>query len=127
MHYIAGDSPAASNSFGLPACFQDFSLTGTPNCALNPDTTTDCLLQVQFTPATPGPRSAPLTVTSIGATAHFGLNGQGLGPGGAIDPAMLNSIGQNLAPQGVAGSSRLESYCAPGGSKQLSLIHVWAS
>ena len=120
MHYVAGDSPAASNAFGLPSSFTDFSLAGAPNCTLNTDTTTDCLLQLQFAPVTPGARSAPLTVSSTaGSVAHFGLGGQGLGAGGAIDPAQLGTIGENLSPQGVAVDSGGNVYVADGNSKQV--------
>ena len=73
MHFIAGDSPAATNALAYTS--SEWQLT-TPTCTTNSDTTVDCLISSSFTPAVPGARSTPLAVNSSdGNTAFLALTG----------------------------------------------------
>ncbi len=100
LHFTAGDTLAAGN--GLAFTSSEWSL-GTPACAANADTTSDCLLTSGFTPAVPGARSTPLTVnSSLGNTANLALTGTGLGAGSTLDPASQISFGANLQVAGLA-------------------------
>jgi sugar lactone lactonase YvrE len=84
VHFGQGDT-AASNT--VPSGFTEF-VPGTPSCTTNTDTTTDCVLQVTFTPAQAGVRTAPLVVTATpsGQVSSFALTGTGLAPALAVDP-----------------------------------------
>ncbi|MGO9230320.1 MAG: Ig-like domain repeat protein, partial [Bryobacteraceae bacterium] len=102
VHFIVGDTPVSAGAFGLPSGQADFAATPTLPCTLQVDTTTDCLVSLQFSPMVPGVRSAPLTITStLGSVASIGLTGIGSGAGGAIDPATQLTIGSSLTPRGV--------------------------
>jgi hypothetical protein len=74
VHFGVGDGPAA-NAYTLTAGASNFVL-GTPNCTLNTDKTTDCVLPVQATPSIPGAFTGTLTVTGTsGLTSSFALGG----------------------------------------------------
>jgi sugar lactone lactonase YvrE len=100
IHFIPGDAPASSNALAYSST--EWTL-GTPVCTTNADTTTDCLLTSSFTPAVPGARSTPLTVSSsLGNTANLALTGTGLGAGSTLDPATHLSFGASLQVAGLA-------------------------
>ena len=103
VHFIVGDTPVSSGTFTLPFGQADFAAIPTLPCTSQPDTTTDCLVSLQFSPVVPGERMVPLTIAStLGSVAYIGLTGIGNGAGGAIDPATQLSIGSSLTPLGVA-------------------------
>ncbi|MGA9667657.1 MAG: Ig-like domain repeat protein [Terracidiphilus sp.] len=117
LHFISGDGPASTNALALTST--EWSL-GTPACTSNSDSTTDCLLTSSFTPAVPGARSAPLTVSSsAGNPANLALTGTGLGAGSTLDPANQSSFGANLQVTGIATDNTGNVYVADSVSKQL--------
>jgi sugar lactone lactonase YvrE len=117
LHFIAGDSLAATN--GLAFSSPEWSLS-TPACTVNLDSTTDCLLSSSFTPAIPGARSTPLAVhSSLGNTAALALTGTGLGAGATLDPASQTSFGSGLAVAGLATDNAGNVYVSDSNSKQL--------
>jgi sugar lactone lactonase YvrE len=117
IHFIAGDAPASTNALSFAST--EWSL-GTPACATNADTTTDCLVTSTFTPAVPGARSTPLAVnSSLGNTANLALTGTGLGAGTTLDPASQISFGANLQVVGLATDTAGNVYVADANSKSL--------
>ena len=117
VHFGASDGPASSNSLAFIST--EWSL-GTPSCVANADTTTDCLLSSSFTPAVPGARFTPLTVSSsLGNTANLALSGIGLGAGSTLDPASQISFGTNLQVAGLATDTAGNVYVSDTTSKQL--------
>jgi sugar lactone lactonase YvrE len=117
IHFTAGDNQAASNAFAYTST--EWSL-GTPSCTTNADTTTDCLVTSSFTPAVPGARSTPLTVTSsLGNTANLALSGIGLGAGSTLDPAQKSTFGANLAVAGLATDTAGNVYVSDSVSKKV--------
>jgi hypothetical protein len=72
---------------------------------------------MQFAPAVPGLRAAPLTLTSTaGSIASVALTGIGNGAGGTIDPAVSATIGASLTPRGVAVDSAQNVYVSDSSS-----------
>jgi sugar lactone lactonase YvrE len=117
LHFTAGDTLAAGN--GLAFTSSEWAL-GTPACAANADTTSDCLLTSGFTPAVPGARSTPLTVnSSLANTANLALTGTGLGAGSTLDPASRISFGASLHAAGLATDNAGNVYVADANSKKL--------
>jgi hypothetical protein len=117
LHFVAGDQLAAAN--GLSLNTSEWSLS-TPACTTNADTTTDCQLNVSFTPAVPGARTAPLAVTSAnGNTAYLELTGTGLGAAATLDPASQTSFGTGLAVRGIATDNTGNIYVTDANSGQL--------
>jgi sugar lactone lactonase YvrE len=103
IHFAVGDTPATTNAYTLSSN-PDFVLNGTPVCTTQPDSTTDCLLTVTFTPSKSGFETSNLIVASQknGATPLV-LTGTGTAAAVAFDPgntSLLNSTATN--PQGVA-------------------------
>jgi len=94
VHFGAGDSPASSSPYTLPAGFTEFTAAlSSTGCTTNSDTTTDCVLNVTFTPAAAGVRTAPLTVTSAsGLVSRLSLTGTGLAPVLALDPGTKSTL-----------------------------------
>jgi sugar lactone lactonase YvrE len=116
LHFIAGDTLGAN---GLAFTSTEWALSAA-NCTTNADTTSDCFTNVGFTPAVPGARSTPLTVTSSHAyTAYLGLTGIGLGGGATLDPASRVSFGANLAIAGIATDNLGNVYVSDAISKKL--------
>jgi polygalacturonase/sugar lactone lactonase YvrE len=116
LHFIAGDTLASSS--GLVYSSSEWSLT-TPACTTNSDSTSDCLLTSNFTPAVPGARSTPLTVNSAQSnTAALGLTGIGLGAGATLDPATHSTFGSSLAVTGLAADNAGNVYVSDSNSKQ---------
>jgi hypothetical protein len=117
LHFNAGDGLASSN--GLAFTSSEWSLSA-PTCTTNPDSTTDCLLNAGFTPAVPGLRSTPLTITgSAATTTNLALQGTGLGAGATLDPASTLSFGTGLQVAGVAVSTSGNVYVSDLASKSL--------
>jgi hypothetical protein len=117
LHFIPGDTLATTN--GLAYTSSEWSLAST-NCAVNSDSTSDCLVTSSFTPAVPGTRSTPLIVTSAeGDTASFGLAGIGLGAGATLDPATQSTFGSSLAVTGLAADNAGSIYVSDLNSKQV--------
>jgi sugar lactone lactonase YvrE len=117
IHFTAGDGPASSNPLAYSS--SEWAL-GTPACTTNADTTKDCLLTSSFTPAVPGARSTPLTITSsAGNGSNLALTGLGLGAGTTLDPAMQTSFGTGLQVAGVATDTAGNVYVADTNSKKL--------
>ncbi len=76
VHFGPTDAPASGTPFVVSGGTGDFSLTGTPACTANPDSTQDCLLQLQFSPTVAGQRTANLVVSAqLGGTQTFALVG----------------------------------------------------
>ncbi|MDR3737298.1 MAG: pectinesterase family protein, partial [Acidobacteriaceae bacterium] len=101
VHLGAGETGA---TFALPQGLTDFTVSGTPACVANADTTRDCTVQVVFAPAAPGFRTGQITVTSnpSGAAKTFALSGTGTGPKLVLNPGTAVALGTGLTPQGVA-------------------------
>ena len=117
LHFINGDALASINT--PPYTAPEWAL-GTPACTTNADSTTDCLLTSNFTPAVPGARSTPLTVnSSLGNSANLALTGIGLGAGSTLDPANQISFGANLQVAGLAIDTAGNVYVSDANSKQL--------
>ena len=117
VHFTAGDTLAGSN--GLISSSSEWGL-GTPSCTTNADTTTDCLLTSTFTPAIPGLRNSPLTVTSsLGNLSYLGLTGIGVGAGSTLDPASQTTFGTNLSVGGLATDNAGNLYVSDTTSKNL--------
>jgi sugar lactone lactonase YvrE len=117
IHFIAGDSPAATNAFAYNA--GEWKLS-TPSCTTNLDASVDCLVNSSFTPAVPGARSSPLTVNSSGGnTSYLALTGIGLGAGATLDPATRTTFGANLQVTGLATDNSGNVYVADATSKSL--------
>jgi pectin methylesterase-like acyl-CoA thioesterase/sugar lactone lactonase YvrE len=117
LHFIPGDSLATTN--GLVSSSGEWSLS-TPSCTTNADASTDCTFTSSFTPAIPGARSTPLTVTSSkGNIANLALTGMGLGAGATVDPASQTSFGAGLAVAGLATDHAGNIYVSDSNSKQL--------
>jgi polygalacturonase/sugar lactone lactonase YvrE len=120
LHFIEGDSLAATR--GLSYTSSEWSLA-TPACTLNSDTTSDCLLISNFTPAVPGARSTPLTVNSAqGNTSVLGLSGIGLGAGATLDPATQSTFGSGVAVTGLAADNDGNIYVSDSNTKQVFLF-----
>ncbi len=120
LHFIAGDSLAATN--GFVDASSEWSL-GTPACTTNSDSTADCLLTSSFTPAVPGARSSALTVNSTeGNIAYLGMTGTGLGSGATLDPATQTSFASNLAVTGLTADNAGNVYVSDANSKQVFLF-----
>ncbi|MGB6695545.1 MAG: Ig-like domain repeat protein [Terracidiphilus sp.] len=120
LHFISGDTLAATN--GLAFTSSEWSLA-TPTCATNSDSTSDCSLTSNFTPAVPGARSTPFTVNSAqGNAAALGLTGVGLGAGATLDPATQSSFGATLAVAGLAADNAGNIYVSDSNSKQVFLF-----
>ncbi len=117
IHYIAGDSPATTNSLAYSS--SEWQLNA-PTCTTNIDTTVDCLISSSFTPAVPGARSTPLAVNSAaGNTAFLALTGTGLGAGATLDPASQTSFASNLQIAGLTTDNAGNVYVSDANSKQL--------
>jgi len=117
LHFIPGDSLASTN--GIVYSSSEWSLT-TSTCTTNSDSTADCLLSSSFTPAVPGVRFTPLTVSSAQSNrTYLGLTGVGLGAGATLDPASQTSFGANLAVAGLAADNAGNVYVSDSNSKQL--------
>jgi hypothetical protein len=120
IHFTAGDGLATSN--GLSYTSTEWSLS-TPTCSTNADSTSDCLFNAGFTPAIPGARSTPLTVSgSAGSKVNLSLEGVGLGSGATLDPASMVSFGTGLQVAGVAVASTGNVYVSDLKSKGLLLF-----
>ena len=117
MHFAVGDTQAAASAFTI-AGSADFVLSQAPNCAANPDNTTDCTLTVVFSPTRPGLDSATLIVKSaLGATSQFGLSGVGAAASVALDPGNATGFGTGLkAPVGIALDAAGNAYVADTGN-----------
>ena len=117
FHFVPGDTVASAN--GLAYTSNEWSLT-TPACTTNSDSTSDCLLTSSFTPAVPGARSTPLTVTSAqGNASILGLTGVGLGSGATLDPAAQSSFGSSLTVKGLASDNAGNIYVSDSNTKQV--------
>ncbi len=117
IHYIAGDSPATTNSLAYSST--EWQLN-TPTCTTNIDTTVDCLISSSFTPAVPGARSTALAVnSSAGNTAFLALTGTGLGAGATLDPASQTSFASNLQIAGLTTDNAGNVYVSDTNSMQL--------
>lgn len=117
LHFIPGDNLATTN--GLVSSSGEWSLS-TPSCTTNADATADCMFTSSFTPAVPGARSTPITVTSSkGNIANLALTGMGLGAGATVDPASQISFGAGLAVAGLATDDAGNIYVSDSNSKQL--------
>jgi len=117
LHFSPSDTMATSN--GLAFTSTEWSL-GTPSCATNADTTSDCLFTSGFTPAVPGARSTPLTVnSSLGNSANLALTGTGLGAGSTLDPAIRTSFGANLQIAGLTTDTAGNVYVSDANSKKI--------
>ena len=117
FHFVPGDTVASAN--GLAYTSNEWSLT-TPACTTNSDSTSDCLLTSSFTPAVPGARSTPLTVTSAqGNASILGLTGVGLGSGATLDPATQSSFGSSLTVTGLAADNAGNIYVSDSNTKQV--------
>ncbi len=117
VHFIVGDGPASTNSVAFSST--EWAL-GTPACTVNADSTTDCMFNSSFTPAVPGARSTPLTVSSsLGNTANLALTGVGLGAGSTLDPAAQVNFGANLQVAGIATDTAGNVYVSDVISRQL--------
>jgi sugar lactone lactonase YvrE len=117
LHFTVGDTLASSN--GLAYTSSEWTL-GTPSCTTNSDSTADCLLSSNFTPAVPGLRSTPLTAnSSLGNKSNLGLTGVGLGAGATLDPAAQVRFGSGLSVAGLATDNAGNIYVSDANSNKL--------
>ena len=74
VHFGVGDSPAA-NAYTFTTGATSFTV-GTPTCATNTDTTTDCIVPIRANPTAGGPFSGNLHIVStLGKTADYLFTG----------------------------------------------------
>jgi sugar lactone lactonase YvrE len=85
----------------------------------NSDGTGDLPITFSLTPKLPGLRSTPLTVSSNGNTAYFGLTGTGSGAGATVDPASQISFGTGLSVAGLATDTAGNVYVSDATSKKV--------
>jgi sugar lactone lactonase YvrE len=119
LHFATGDTQAAANAFVVSGS-PDFTAAA-PACTLNADTTTDCTLNVTFSPTRPGFDLATLTVTSLlGRTAKFALSGTGTASSVALDPGAISLLGTGLSnPAGIAQDAAGNAYVADTGNNRV--------
>ena len=117
LHFLPGDTPAASNA--ITTSTTEWS-TSQQSCTTNGDTTTDCVYTDTFAPAIPGSRPASMTVaTALGNTGYLGLTGTGFGAGTTIDPASQVNFGAGLQVAGLALDGAGNVYVADAASKSI--------
>ncbi len=75
---------------------QEFTIQSI-GCALNTALPkgTACNVEVTFSPGSAGNRSAPLQVATYAANFYFGMEGVGIGPQVALNPATINTAAGN--------------------------------
>jgi len=105
IHFAAGDLLASSNGFtvsGAGTAASDYTL-GTPTCTVNADTTTDCTLNITFTPTRPGYDTATLSIASANGGANsYLLTGTGIASAIAVDPGSVTVLSSSVSnPQGM--------------------------
>lgn len=86
---------------------QEYAITAN-SCSLNTPLAagTTCNVQVTFSPAYPGLRSAPLLVVTNNGTYSFGLSGVGQGPLAVLSPGIIHiSAGTIALPAGYSGDN----------------------
>jgi len=125
VHFGPGDT---ASSYALPIASGDFTVSGTPACTTNGDTTADCIVQVVFAPVKPGYRTMPLVVTATsGAVSTFTLGGTGVGAALVLNPGTSKTLGSGLVPQGVAADANRNVYVADKASGSLLKFAAGAS
>jgi sugar lactone lactonase YvrE len=101
VHLAAGDTPASAS----PALFRgasDFSLATPTTCTTQPDTTTDCLVTIKFTPSKTGYETSSLSFqTTKNGETLFVLTGVGTTAAAAFDPGNTSLFANVTNPQGV--------------------------
>ncbi len=97
IHFTKGDSEAASNGIVVGASLGDFTVASSPACTLNNDNTTNCTLQVAFSPLYPGMRTAPLAVTGMLSHGSFPLTGVGQAALTDVGPGTVSTLGSGLS------------------------------
>lgn len=124
VHFAKGDSPAVANGIVVGSSPGDFSISGTPSCTTNSDTTTTCTLAVAFNPVDPGLRQAPLAVTSMLSHRSFPLTGIGNGVLSSFDPGTTSLVGSGLsASRGAALDAAGNLYIADTGNNRVVQIN----
>ena len=75
---------------------QEFTIQSI-GCALNTTLPkgTACNVRVAFSPRYPGNRSAPLQLETSSGNFYFGMEGIGVGPQAALNPATINTVAGN--------------------------------
>jgi sugar lactone lactonase YvrE len=104
IHFTKNDSAAATNGIVVGTSLGDFSAPASPSCTANSDSTTNCTLQVAFSPLGPGMRNAPLAVTGVLTHRNFPLTGVGQAALTGVDPGTVGTLGSGglSNPQGEA-------------------------
>jgi len=84
---------------------EEFSIGSISGCTINGSTSnsigTVCTVPITFSPAYAGTRKVPLTVSTGGGSATFGLSGIAAGPLAAMIPGIISTV----AGSGIAGYS----------------------
>jgi sugar lactone lactonase YvrE len=117
VHFAVGDTPVSSSAFTV-ANNTDFTITGSPTCSTNSDNTTDCTMNVTFSPTEPGLDTATLVVkSSLGTTARFGLTGTGTIAAVALDPGFVSALGTTFkSPAAITIDAAGNTYVADTGN-----------
>jgi sugar lactone lactonase YvrE len=120
LHFGVGDTPAATNGYMLTAKGSDFT-TGSAACAINNDSTTDCILPITFTPTQAGYDSAMLTVTSaMGGVTTYEVTGAGTAAAIAFDPGVTSTLSPSIKnAQGIALDGAGDAYIADTGNNRV--------
>jgi sugar lactone lactonase YvrE len=104
IHFAAGDSLATGGFTitGAGTANSDYTL-GTQNCVVEADTTTDCTLNITFTPTRPGYDTSTLTILSArGGANSYLLTGTAVASAVAIDPGSVTLLSSGVSnPQGM--------------------------
>jgi sugar lactone lactonase YvrE len=126
LHFSVGDTPFPSNAAptGIvvgPSLGDFTAVANSTTCSANSaDNTSNCTLQVSFDPVDPGPRSAPLAVTSTKSRNSFPLTATGNGALSSFDPGTASLIGTGLSsPHGSAFDASGNLYIADTGNNRV--------
>lgn len=130
LHFYPSNLPNNTTGTGVFSVVSpggDFTLSGTPSCAVNSsDTSYDCLVSVTFNPLGAGKRSGQLVALDASGVSHsYTLTGTGAGPQIAFDSSTGTSLGTSLVkPVAVATDAAGNTYVADAG--QNSVIEIAA-
>jgi len=125
VHSTTNDT-LASNGIAIGTNLGGFTVASAPTCTSNSDNTTNCLVQVSFTPGYPGLQAAPLVATSTLTSRSLPLTGVGQAALSGLDPGTASTLGTGLtASVGEAVDANGNLYIADTGNN--SIVKISAS